>query len=344
MPIIARIKQNSGIIGTMKKKILTIIIVAIVSLIALAAVIVAAIYFWPLRSSALQTGTPKIISYQQSITQFESTKRSEAARNVTDTCQTKLQTHGQKTAKVVVMLHGVTACPNQFDSLAKVFFDAGYNVYIPRAPYHGTADKKDHGQVTSRNLVDYVNASITTATGLGDELGVVGLSGGGMLATWASEYRPEVKSALVLSPFYEPAATQAPKWQLPFLHVLYGFHILPDTFIEPATPDGAAFSYRALANYDIVAKNFKKDPSGLSLKNLAVVTSASDDQIDLDLAKSIPQSIASANNIPIIATDLPADWNVGHDIVSLENKEVVARQNSLFRLYFNSYENRPTEL
>ena len=328
----------------MKKKVLITIMIILVSLIALAAVIVAAIYFWPLRSSSLQTGTPKTISYEHSIAQTAELAQSEAARGVLDSCRSTLLAHGQKTAKTVVMFHGVTACPDQYSGLAKVFYDAGYNVYIPRAPYHGTSNKKDHGQVTSQNLVDYVNTSITAATGLGDELGVVGLSGGGMLATWASEYRPEVKRALILSPFYEPAANQAPKWQLPFLHVLYGFHILPDNFIEPATPDGAAFSYRALANYDIVAKNFKKDPSGLSLQSIAVVTSDSDDQIDLSLAKSIPQSIASANNIPLTATELPADWNVGHDIVALANKEVAARQDQLFTLYLNSYENKPTNL
>lgn len=328
----------------MKMTVLISTILIILSLFAIIAIVVATVYFWPLRSSALQTGTPKTISYQQSQSEYASLIQSESVRGITESCQSKQLTHGHKTEKVVVMFHGVTVCPNQYDGLAKVFFDAGYNVYIPRAPYHGTSNKKDHGQVTAQNLVDYVNTSITAATGLGDELGVVGLSGGGMLATWASEYRPEVKRALILSPFYEPAANQAPKWQLPFLHVLYGFHILPDNFIEPATPDGAAFSYRALANYDIVTKNFKKDPSGLSLQSIAVVTSDSDDQIDMSLAKSIPQSIATANDIPITATELPADWNVGHDIVSLKNKEVATRQSQLFTLYLNSYENKPTNL
>ncbi len=324
----------------MKNKYLRIAMITIIILILIPALLVATIYFWPLKSKSLQTSTPETISYQQSLERFAALENREAERQVLPECKSKLLTHGNKTAKTVVMFHGVTACPKQYDGLAKVFFDAGYNVYVPRAPHHGTADKNEHGQVTSAGLIEYVDASITAATGLGDELGVVGLSGGGMLATWAAQYRPEVTHLLALSPFYEPAAGQAPKWQLPFLHVLYGLHILPDKFIEPATPNDASFSYRALANYDIVTKNFKANPTDLNLKSVAVVISDSDDQIDLTLASSIPQKIADANHLPLIKTNLPADWNVKHDIVSLDNKAVVARQAELFSLYLNSYEGK----
>lgn len=314
--------------------------IAITLLILIPALLIATIYFWPLKSKQLQTSTPETVSYQQAMDRFAAQKKREIERKVITECKSRLLTHGNKAAKTVVMFHGVTACPKQYDGLAKVFFDAGYNVYVPRAPYHGTPDKNDHGQITSANLIAYVNDSITTATGLGDELGVVGLSGGGMLATWAAEYRPEVTRLLTLSPFYEPAAAQAPKWQLPFLHVLYGLHIIPDKFIEPATPKDASFSYRALANYDIVTKNLKANPTGLNLQSVALVISDSDDQIDLNLANSIPQKIAEANNLSLIKTHLPADWNAKHDIVSLANDAIVARQAELFQLYLNSYEGK----
>jgi esterase/lipase len=302
--------------------------------------VVAAIYLWPLGNKNLQTGTPATVTYTDAKTRIAATQAREATAGVTDACKSIFLDHGQKTAKTVVMFHGVTACPGQFKELAQVFFDAGYNVYVPLAPHHGTPDKKAHGQVTSQKLVDYVNESVTTATGLGDDLGTAGLSGGGMLATWAAEYRPEVKRLLVMAPFYEPSPAQAPKWQLPLLHVLYGFHILPDNFIEPSTPDGAAFSYRALANYDIVTKNLKKSPTGLSLKSIAVVTSASDDQIDPELAVSIPKSIADANNLSLLETVIPADWNAGHAIVATDNPGVAKYKDRLFPLYFDYYEGK----
>jgi len=314
-------------------------------ILTLVLLIVAAIYFWPLKSKHLQTGAPASVNYTQAIKQHAAIIQEEKDASVLDDCTSKLYTHNKRTDKTVVMLHGVTACPKQYEGLAATFFEAGYNVYVPRAPHHGFSDNKRHGEVRASELVDYVNQSVTLATGLGDEVGVVGLSGGGMLATWAAEYRPEITRALILSPFYEPAAAQAPKWQLPFLNVLYGFHILPDQFTVPATADGAAFSYSALANYNIVTKNLKSNPDNVSLKSLAVMMSEDDDQIDLDLARSIPKTIADANQSMFFSTtDLPADWKLGHDIASLDNKNVAARSDQLFDLYLTAYEGKQPQL
>lgn len=323
---------------------LKIIAITITSLIAIALLVVVLIYVWPSRSTYLQTGTVRSISYDESIKHYSDVVTAEKARGVLAGNTTQLLTHGSKTAKAVAMLHGVTMNPTQFSGLAKKFFDAGYNVYIPLTPEHGTANGDNHGKVTAKQLVDYANDAVTTTTGLGDEVGVIGLSGGGMLTTWAAEYRPEVKRVLMLSPFYEPAVAQAAKWQLPFLRVLYGHHVLPDTYTARAHPDDARFSYSALANYMIVEQNLKSTPTVPSLQHISLVTSASDDQIDLDLAQQIPQKIADTNNLELQATSLPADWHVGHDIVNLKNKEVAARQDTLFTLYLNSYEGRQTSL
>ncbi len=303
-----------------------------------------AFYFWPEHNASLQKGTPQTVSYDESVHRFEATRQQESSRAVVPTKHTQFLTHGTKTKKSVVMFHGITADPTQFAGLGKYFFDAGYNVYIPLTPHHGTTNKKDHGAVTARELVDFVNQSITTATGLGDEVGVVGLSGGGVLATWAGEYRPEVKRVLALSPFYEPAPEKAPKWQLPLLRKVYGWGILPDTFIEPATPQDAPFSYHALGNYLALVQNLRINDTAKQLKQLSVVISDSDDQIDLPLAHTLPTRITSANTIPYTERHLPADWKVMHDIVSLGNTEVASRASLLFPAYFDMYEGRTPKL
>lgn len=303
-----------------------------------------AFYFWPENDSYLQKGTPQKVSYDESLRRFEAAKQQESQRAVVTAKYTQLLTHGKKSQKAVVMFHGITADPSQFTGLAQHFFDAGYNVYIPLTPHHGTANKKDHGAVTSHELVDFVNQSITTATGLGEEIGVIGLSGGGVLATWAGEYRPEVTRVLSLSPFYEPAPEKAPKWQLPLLRKVYGWGILPDTFIEPATPKDAPFSYHALGNYLALVQNFRISDTAKQLKQFSVVISDSDDQIDLPLAHSLPTRITTANDIPYIERRLPADWKVKHDIVSLENAEVASRAPLLFPAYFDMYEGRQPKL
>lgn len=251
-------------------------------------------------------------------------------------------THGNRTAKAVVMFHGVTACPAQFADLAQYFYDKGYNVYVPLTPHHGLPDGREHSKVTAKELVDYVTESVNITSGLGDERGVAGLSGGGMLATWAAEYRPgpDVKHLLVLSPFYEPATAKAPKWQLPFLAVLYGKHILPDKFIEPATPTDAAFSYYALANYKIVMKNLRADNVANGLTTIGIITSEGDDQIDLPLAQSLPGALANKNQLELLSYSIPKDWNIGHNVVDPSDSNVAAHQAFLFDLYFNFYEGR----
>jgi pimeloyl-ACP methyl ester carboxylesterase len=328
--------------SSMKPELIRNIIIIIGAIILLIGLVVTIIYALPLTSGRLQTSSPASMSYKQAVAKVAAINENETPAKTESGCQSALLTHGDKTAKSVVMFHGLTACPKQFKELAQVFYDAGYNVYVPRAPYHGSPSKQQHGQVVASDLVDYANTSVTIATGLGEQVGVVGLSGGGMISTWASEYRPEVTRALLMAPFYEPAPQRAPKWQLQFLNVLYGYHILPDRFVDD---EGTLFSYRALANYDILTKNLKKDPSGSKLTNLGLITTPHDTQIDPELALSIPRGIAEANKqTTYIETSLPSDWNVEHDMVTPTNKPVAERKAQLYKLFLDTYEGRTTQL
>lgn len=323
------------------KKIL--LIAAVVVLIAL--VICLAVYFWPTRSKSLQSSSSTTYSYHQAVARITDELPKEENRGVTKNCNSILMTHGKKVEKAVILLHGITACPEQFSALGKVFFDRGYNVYIPVTPHHGTADKKAYSNVRSSELVSFANDSATVASGLGDEVGVAGLSGGGLLSTWLAEYRSDViKRLLLLSPFYEPAPSQAPKWQLPLLKNLYGSHILPDAYSDPSNIENPGFSYWALANYMIVEDNFKTKPKNLSLKSIGVVTAEDDDVIDHALATANPTLIATSNNLGLQQHVIPASWKAGHDIVSPDSAGVAAHQQALFSLYIDTYEGKVTTL
>jgi alpha-beta hydrolase superfamily lysophospholipase len=61
--------------------------------------------------------------------------------NVNPVCHTRLYTHGRQTERALVLLHGFTNCPRQFDDLGKDFFARGWNVLIPRYPRHGYTDR-----------------------------------------------------------------------------------------------------------------------------------------------------------------------------------------------------------
>lgn len=241
-------------------------VTAVAVVVSLILIAVAAIYFWPHESGELQAGTRETVSYAEALERVESQQQRDLDNSVTPECQSTLMTHGDRAEGAVVFLHGIRVCPSQFNELATYFFEQGYNVYIPVAPAHGTAVNQDHANVKAEELVDYLNESVTIATGLGGEVGVVGLSGGAALGTWAAHYRPEVERLLLLSAFYEPSTGHAPSWQLPFLKTLYGYHLLPDLFSTTTDPAAPGFSYRALAQYLILGDNYREDPTGLALK------------------------------------------------------------------------------
>ncbi|XVV09054.1 alpha/beta fold hydrolase [Actinoplanes sp. CA-131856] len=293
---------------------------------------VAAVYLWPLHSSRLTHGTAATLPFGEARARAESAVSADTAdSSVTPRCRTKALLHPGHTAKAVLMLHGYTDCPAQFDSLAKLYYDKGYNVYVPRAPRHGVTDTKAHAGLHADELADYAEDALTVTSGLGGDVGVVGVSGGAVLATWLAEYRPDaVAHLLALSPFYQPAAEQAPAWQVKPLIVLYGSRLLPDHF------NGNGFSYAALSQYLRIVRNYRDDPVNAKLTSVAVVTSANDTFIDRGRAAEITQDIASANKIGLGRYEIPAQWGVGHD--TADPAGLGGHAAELEQTYFGLYE------
>lgn len=115
---------------------------------------------------------------------------------------TTLYTHGARTHRVVVLLHGLTNCPAQFDSLARIAWRGGANVLVPRLPHHGLADRMttELGRTDAGELVAFTDRVLDAASGLGDSVTVCGLSIGGVLAAWAGQERSGVDRAVVIAP------------------------------------------------------------------------------------------------------------------------------------------------
>jgi len=120
---------------------------------------------------------------------------------------TILRTHGARTARAVVLLHGFSDSPRQFASLADSLFADGDNVIVPRLPHHALRhrDARALAALTPSELCRVADESIDVAAGLGDSVIVIGLSLGGTLAVWAAEHRPEVRRAIVIAPAFEVA-------------------------------------------------------------------------------------------------------------------------------------------
>lgn len=126
-------------------------------------------------------------------------------------CRARLMVHPEPAAQSVVFFHGLTSCPRQFEPLGKILFERGWNVYIPRMPFHGYADRmtEDLARLRKRDLLDWAAESADIATGLGERAVVAGLSVGGACAAWVAQNVAAVDRALVIAPLLRTPAVRA---------------------------------------------------------------------------------------------------------------------------------------
>ncbi len=143
---------------------------------------------------------------------------------------TILRTHGARTARVVVLLHGLTNCPAQFDSLGRIAYERGANVLIPRLPHHGLADRMttDLARTDPAELRVFTDRVLDAAAGLGDSVTVCGLSIGGVMAAWAGQERAGVDRVVVIAPMLGWARAPGP-WRTAALARLGA--ALPNAFV-----------------------------------------------------------------------------------------------------------------
>lgn len=124
--------------------------------------------------------------------------------NVNPVCRTRLYTHGNRTEKALLLLHGFTNCPAQFDELGRRFYERGWNVLIPRYPRHGYTDRLNTAIAELRvdQLLAVADRSAAAGTGLGEKLTVAGLSLGGILTGYLGQTRSGIERAVLIAPMF----------------------------------------------------------------------------------------------------------------------------------------------
>ncbi|GAA2554613.1 hypothetical protein GCM10010435_26400 [Winogradskya consettensis] len=270
----------------------------------------AALYLWPLDSDDLRPAPVKLSYTAATALITEQADQEKANPGIRPECRSRSLLHGEGTQKAVLMLHGYTDCPAQFAELADLYYQQGYNVFVPLAPRHGTVDPLAHAELTAQELASYAATSMDITSALGSDAGVVGLSGGGVLATYLATTRPEqVRHLLAISPFYRPAAGQAPAAIIKPFTVLFGFRLVPDHF------NSNNFSFAALSQYLRLAAITDTGTKLPNLTNVAVVTAENDTFIDLDRARELPGDIAATNGLTLRHYEIPAATKIGHDAV-----------------------------
>ena len=127
-----------------------------------------------------------------------------------------------------MLFHGLTNCPQQFEAFAQLLHARGENVYVPRLPYHGYADRMTAaiGKITVADIQGAAADAARLGQGLGAHVNAHGLSLGGTMALWLAQ-TGGVDNAVGLAPFLMvPFIPRAPGMLL-----MHALHALPDRFM-----------------------------------------------------------------------------------------------------------------
>ncbi len=177
----------------------------------LAALILAAylgIYLWSLTMPeippvTLASAPNPAQDYADAMARFDALLAEERARgDIDEKCLPYVLTHGQRTERSIILFHGLTACPFQYHELAQLFYDAGYNVFVPRLPRHGYLDRTANAlaELTAEELAAMMDVTADLAAGLGEEVTMAGLSLGGNVAAQGGQLRGDLRLAVPMSP------------------------------------------------------------------------------------------------------------------------------------------------
>jgi esterase/lipase len=187
--------------------------------------------------------------YETAMARFAQVQAQEGAhRKLNPVCCSKLLTHGSKTEHVIILMHGMTNCPQQFVELAPIFYEQGYNVLIPRMPHNGLADTDtdDLKYLKAAELRNCSNVMVDIARGLGDHITFLGLSVGGLMAAWVAQYREDVNKAVIIAPSF----TIGPHLGVGVSRIIMRlFLILPNIMTQSLKPfkDGPDHNYLGFA-------------------------------------------------------------------------------------------------
>jgi carboxylesterase len=229
--------------------------------------------------------------------------------------------HGSRTTTAVVLLHGYTDTPAQFRAIAKGYYDAGANVWVPRAPYHGYNDRmtSDPSKLTPDTVRRWVDTNVDIADGLGTRVVVVGISGGGAAATWAAADRGDVAQTVIISPLLLPKGY--PGWVLrPAARAILA---LPDQYRwwsekKAADPgeEYPRYSLHGIASYLLLGERARTagvDTAPPVRGSVTLVLNGADSYLDNAYALAVMRSIVPASRLTVV--EIPASERFVHDIV-----------------------------
>jgi alpha-beta hydrolase superfamily lysophospholipase len=249
--------------------------------------------------------------------------------NVNPVCHTRLYTQGGRTERSLVLLHGFTNCPQQFDALGKHFYELGWNVLIPRYPRHGYSDRltTSIAELRSEHLIAVANRAAEAGAGLGERLTVAGLSLGGILTGYLAQTRDGIERAVLIAPMF--GLRPIPAWGLAAMtqlaNVLPNFYIWWDSKLKDKIgpqhgyPRFATKAYAALFETGSALQRAART-SAPKAQQIHVITNAAEPRLDnrftFQLVEQWRRHGARVSTYEFSASD-----RLPHDLIDPDNPE-----------------------
>jgi pimeloyl-ACP methyl ester carboxylesterase len=291
-------------------------------ILGIALVIVTFVILIPWNIPAVSSHPHPVASYAEAM-QYVTTLRAQEPPDMNPVCRLKLMTHDKKVERAIILVHGYTNCPEQFQALGQRFFDLGYNVLIAPLPHHGLADRLTdaHARLTAEELVAYADETVDIAQGLGEHVTMLGISAGGVTTAWAAQNRPDLDLAVIISPAF--GYKQIPTLLTAAVMNLY--LLLPDSidWWDPALQGEAApphqyprYSMHAL--FQILRLGFATRAQAQRVKpaahKIVVVLNANDDSVNNMLTMKVIKSW-QAHAADLTTYEFEAGLKLGHDLI-----------------------------
>ena len=260
--------------------------------------------------------------YAQAVQRIEALRAQEPPEMNPD-CRLQFLTHDRQVERASVLVHGYTTCPQQYHALGLRFFDLGYNVLFAPLPHHGLSDRltDEHARLKAEELTRYADEMVDIANGLGEQIVMLGISGGGVVTAWAAQFRSDVDLAVVISPGFGfqqiPTPLTLPAANL-FLTLPNSFNWWDNSLQANIGPEYEYPRYSTRALAEILRLGFavqvaarRESPAAQSI---LVVTNANDTSVNNSLTAQVIEQWRGHDASPAIY-EFGAELQLGHDLI-----------------------------
>ena len=272
-------------------------------------------------------------SHDEAITRIDAQRAEDEASGVINSvCLPTIMTHGEKTEKVIIFYHGFTSCPEQFRELGETFYEQGYNVYIPRLPYHGHTDQMSEAllDTTAEELAAFATETVDIGRGLGDDLIVAGLSGGGTLTTWIAQEHEDVEKVVMIAPFlgigFIPTALNRPVARL--IDEIPNIWMWWDPKAKEANPFTQSYQYpryplHALAEYLRLGFAAEQDArqNKPGVKSIVVISNANDESVSNGIIAQFEKLWQAHGEEFLLSYQFEKELGLPHDLITTTRED-----------------------